>query len=115
MKPQRAKGLTDKWVVYLRSPQEQKENDYAYKIDYAYDAEGRLWRRTHHEVSKGYHRWTRVVPWHIADVYAWFPASHLQPPSGARRANNAARLPKDFDRYIVRGSRSEHPKGDLLL
>ena len=42
MKPQRAKGLTDKWVVYLRSPQEQKENDYAYKIDYAYDAEGRL-------------------------------------------------------------------------
>lgn len=95
------KGLTTKWYVFIRDPREQERLGF-YKADYAFDDDGRLWRRTYAEklTWNGRQRWSIKTPWHIADPYTWFPAGSLTPPERSRVANTQARLPKTFERYI---------------
>jgi hypothetical protein len=96
-------ALTTKWVRYTHDPAQQTKLGF-YKAEYAFDDEGRLWRRTH--ARKPARRswgasafWTVVTPWHLDDPYQWFPDEELQPPTGSRVANTRALLPKRIDRY----------------
>ncbi len=93
-------AYVDKFVVYIRDPRQQRELGY-FKAEYAFDEQGRLWRRTTSEDRPaGYwnSRWTRTTPWHVADCYAWFPGD-TTPPAGSRRMNQRGLLPKRVERF----------------
>lgn len=103
------RGLTQKFVVYShRMPELIKEG--AFKAEFAYDDDGRLWRRLTREDSRYRSRhgqkYTRTTPWHVADMYTWFPADTV--PEIARKSNKLARLPKKFERFVTtKGERIE--------
>ena len=93
-------AYVDKFVVYVRDPREQRELGY-FKAEYAFDEQGRMWRRTTTETRpEGYYnrRWTSTTPWHVADCYAWFPGD-TTPPAGSRRMNQRGLLPKRVERF----------------
>ncbi len=100
------KDLTAKWQVWANQmPELAREG--AYKADFAYDEDGRLWRRLYRQDMRHRRPVSKVTPWHIADAYTWFPAGVLKPHDKARLSNTRARLPKGFDRYIAKGERIE--------
>lgn len=94
-------AYVDKFVVYIRDPHQQRELGY-YKAEYAFDEQGRMWRRTHTKAdATSWARrqgWTRTTPWHVADCYAWFPGD-TTPPAGSRRMNQRGLLPKRVERF----------------
>lgn len=102
------KGLVVKWAIRPHSsPEAAKEcfRLHAFKIEYAQDDEGRIWRRIHRETRfRGrapWQRFTEVVRWHIADMYEWFPGADPATISGARPQNTRARPPKNIDVYLI--------------
>lgn len=92
-------AYVDKFVVYIRDPREQRALGH-FKAEYAFDEQGRMWRRTTTEArAAGYgtqHR-TNTTPWHVADCYAWFPGNTTPP--GTRKMNQRGLLPKRVERY----------------
>ena len=114
MKPRSEwKGLSDKWVLYLRNPRDIEEMGWR-KAEFTFDEEGRMWMRTTADDVRRwrYQVWSRTTPWYVADPYQWFPGD-LQPPEGARKANERARLPKKLERYKTSDGKMVHVERQL--
>lgn len=100
------KGLVPKYAVYQHSSREANEECRklgAFKIEYAQDEEGRVWRRIVRAKHLGFRRFTETTRWHIADMYAWFPGADPATFDGARRQNTRARTPKREEVYLIDG------------
>lgn len=97
--PGEVKGLTTKWTRRLNGA---PGDPYLFKEDFAFDEQGRLWRRQHRSEPSGAswpRNFTRVTPWHVADPYVWYPQAEMSPPEQTRINNVRARLPK-FERFL---------------
>lgn len=102
--PGEVKGLTTKWTRRLTGA---PGDPGLFKEDFAFDEQGRLWRRQHrHDRGAGFRgRWVKTTPWHVADPYVWYPQAEMSPPEQTRINNVRARLPK-FERYLDEAGRA---------
>lgn len=98
-------ALLNKYAVRRPHPDCEALGPRVWKVEYATDEEGRLWRRIFHETGRMY--WgkpmTAVIRWHIADPWAWFPGADAASRPGVRLQNTRARPPRKVDVYLCGG------------